>query len=423
MTNSPQYLSDVIPSEQRQFEKGKINLFTVKPGQGKTTAALGEIPSQLGIEPRDCLFLIDTKAGQFKATEVEGCQQFGAKLNKPTAMNYALFAKLLKQEQLDIGFYKYIACDEIHNLAKYARIEEAALFKEHPEYDRSTRSMILLREGSSYRAAKTLFDWAASEQVWVFGFSGTPSRLLEWREAENFINQIRIEAELVAYQILLEENEYGDISFYLAQNPPHKRLIGATTIQQVQKISEDIRTNTNRHVLELWSPANSNFPLDNYQKTQRDKLIIEGKVSPEIDDIVATIGAYGTGISIFDESFQETITHSSNKDDQEQFDGRLRFSHNYKRKYNNNLKQKEKDLEKKTIKNLEKKQALLEAEFEIPSEFLNRKLSKAERDLLVQKINFPKKWTSLKKWLLENNYNVKTDTHGLVWIEKISPPQ
>lgn len=208
------YLSDALINEHPTFEKGKINLFTIKPGQGKTTAALGEIPRQLGIEPRDCLFLIDTKAGQYKAVEVDGCQNFGELENKPTAMNYAQFSELLKKEKINIYSFKYIACDEIHNLAKYARIEQANLYKEHPEYDEGTRSLILLREGKSYRAAKALFDWAASNIMWVFGFSATPSRLVEWREAEYFINNIRINADLVAYQILIEESEYSDISFF-----------------------------------------------------------------------------------------------------------------------------------------------------------------------------------------------------------------
>lgn len=48
-----------------------------------------------------------------------------------------------------------------------------------------------------------------------------------------------------------------------------------------------------------------------------------------------------------------------------------------------------------------------EKEWNVPEEYLEIPLDKEKKEALIQKMNFPKKWTSLKKALLQNGYNVE----------------
>ena len=59
------------------------------------------------------------------------------------------------------------------------------------------------------------------------------------------------------------------------------------------------------------------------------------------------------------------------------------------------------DSEKATNKKKEirKKQNELEKDWEIPTSFLNRELDTQERNRLIEEMGYPKKWTSLKKWI------------------------
>lgn len=43
----------------------------------------------------------------------------------------------------------------------------------------------------------------------------------------------------------------------------------------------------------------------------------------------------------------------------------------------------------------------------IPDKYLNVKLNKEDKENLIKELGFPKKWTSLKKWLIENGYKVE----------------
>lgn len=55
--------------------------------------------------------------------------------------------------------------------------------------------------------------------------------------------------------------------------------------------------------------------------------------------------------------------------------------------------------------------------WEIPTKYLNIPLDKKQRDSLILDISFPKKWTTLKKVLLDNNYQIQNKTiRGIPYV-------
>lgn len=61
----------------------------------------------------------------------------------------------------------------------------------------------------------------------------------------------------------------------------------------------------------------------------------------------------------------------------------------------------------KNKKKAENRKNVGHQEWIIPENYLNIPLDKKKKDALILDINFPKKWTTLKKVLLENGYKIK----------------
>ena len=53
-----------------------------------------------------------------------------------------------------------------------------------------------------------------------------------------------------------------------------------------------------------------------------------------------------------------------------------------------------------------------EKEWNVPEEYLGIPLDKKKKEELIEKIHFPKKWNSLKKYLLEHNYKIEEKNSG-----------
>lgn len=208
------YLSDIVPIIQSQWQQNTMNFIQADTGQGKTVAAIHTIPAALGISPKKCLILIDTNAGKENKINTDGCKRWKEKANKPTIMTYAEFASLLRPQQIYSNDYSYIACDEVHNLAKYARIDQVNIFAHNPNYDPNTINLILTRESLNYRAFETLKRWCSSGNIWMFGFSATPRMIEEWNEAEGFLNKIQHSEQLVVYEVLKNILTMTFIQFY-----------------------------------------------------------------------------------------------------------------------------------------------------------------------------------------------------------------
>jgi len=407
------HLSEALDLECPNYERGRLNLIVAQTGQGKTTAAINTIPKQLGVAPQRCLILIDTTMGEEEKIALEECQMWGEKLNKPYILNYQKFGAMVKRGELVAEMFDYICCDEIHNLIKYVRIDEANIWKRNPESSREVICLILSQESFSYIAIDTLLHWAELKGVWWFGLTATADNLEKWVRLKSYINEIQIQEQLIAYEVF-QKYEYSNVHVLLRANPEVKRLIFVPKIEQGEQFAREIQENTGRKVVCLWS-KHALKPMTNNQLDIVNHLQQSHKYPDDIDDIILT-EAYATGWNLMDDNVQIVIVHSGNKDIQIQFPGRKRGDWQIQYNYNSRLAENKKRLERKQAVRAN----IANTQWIIPDNYLGRKLGKEDKEQLIQEIGYPKKWTSLKKDI-ESYYDIKQTGTGVNYGHIISP--
>lgn len=401
------HLSEALINERQQYQKGRLNLIVAQTGQGKTTAAINTIPKQLGVEPQRCLILIDTTMGEEEKIALDECQMWGEKLDKPYILNYQKFGAMVKRGELTAEMFDYICCDEIHNLIKYVRIDEANIWKRNPESAREVVCLILSRESFSYIAIDTLLHWAELRGIWWFGLTATADNLEKWARLKSYINEIQIQEQLVAYEVF-QKYEYSDVHVLLRANPEVKRLIFVPKIEQGEQFAREIQENTNRKVVCLWS-KHALKPMTNNQLGIVNHLQQNHKYPDDIDDIILT-EAYATGWNLMDDNVQIVIVHSGNKDIQIQFPGRKRGDWQIQYNYNSQLAENDKRLARKQ----QVRELIAETKWEIPQSYLGKKLTKEDKEQLIKEIGYPKKWTSLKKDI-QDRYDIQQAGTGIYY--------
>ena len=406
------HLSEALNLECPHYERGRLNLIVAQTGQGKTTAAINTIPKQLGVAPQRCLILIDTTMGEEEKIALDECQMWGEKLDKPYILNYQKFGAMVKRGELVAEMFDYICCDEIHNLIKYVRIDEANIWKRNPESSREVICLILSQESFSYIAIDTLLHWAELKGVWWFGLTATADNLEKWARLKSYINEIQIQEQLIAYEVF-QKYEYSDVHVLLRANPEVKRLIFVPTIEQGEQFAREIQENTGRKVVCLWSKR-ALKPMTNNQLDIVNHLQHNHKYPDDIDDIILT-EAYATGWNLMDDNVQIVIVHSGNKDIQIQFPGRKRGDWQIQYNYNSQLADNEKRLNRKQAVRAN----IANTQWIIPDNYLNRKLGKEDKEQLIQEIGYPKKWTSFKKDI-SKNYNIEQVGTGAYYGHIIS---
>ena len=401
------HLSEALINEQQQYQKGRLNLIVAQTGQGKTTAAINTIPKQLGIKLQRCLILIDTTMGEEEKIALDECQMWGEKLDKPYILNYQKFGAMVKRGEITAEMFDYICCDEIHNLIKYVRIDEANIWKRNPESAREVVCLILSRESFSYIAIDTLLHWAELKGIWWFGLTATADNLEKWVRLKSYINEIQIQEQLVAYEVF-QKYEYSDVHVLLRANPEVKRLIFVPKIEQGEQFAREIQENTNRKVVCLWS-KHALKPMTNNQLGIVNHLQQNHKYPDDIDDIILT-EAYATGWNLIDDNVQIVIVHSGNKDIQIQFPGRKRGDWQIQYNYNSQLA----DNDKRLARKQQVRESIAETKWEIPQSYLGRKLTKEDKEQLIKEIGYPKKWTSLKKDI-QDRYDIQQAGTGIYY--------
>jgi len=409
------HLSDALTKERPSYQRGRLNLIVAQTGQGKTTAAVHTIPEQLGIQPQRCLILIDTTMGEEEKIALDECQMWGEKLDKPYILNYQKFAAMVKRGEISANMFDYVACDEIHNLVKYVRIDEANIWKRNPESDKEVICLLLAHESLSYIAIDTLFHWAELQGIWWFGLTATADNLEKWPRLKNYINEIQIQEQLMAYEVF-QKYSYTNVHTLLASNPDVKRLIFAPTIELAEQFAREIQEKTDRNVMCLWSRRASK-QLSSTQLATIQHLQYQHNYPDNVDDIIAT-EAYATGWNLIDDNVQIVIVHSGNKDIQIQFPGRKRGDWQIQYNYNSQLAESGKRLARKQ----QAREQIAGTQWEIPEIYLNRKLTKEDKEALIAEIGYPKKWTSLKKDI-QDRYEITQSGTGIYYghIIKMKP--
>lgn len=388
------FLSQTI--EYNEIIRGRLNMVVAETGQGKTTMATQELPQKLGITNKNrILYLIDTNMGRDMLARKDIVQTaFPPEEDKIIVMTYAKFGTLLKTYDIWSSMFDLIVADEFHNLYKYTRIDMARMMKANPDFSSETLSMMLSRESANYKAMEAIKRWSESQSLYVVAMTATPEVFLEKdKELDDLIQVIQSKEKLIAYEILARFT-YINAEEVLVEGAQdgEKRLIFTHTIKQANEFKQLVEDNTERKALALWSNSNLNAPpLTSEQLNTRQYIIDNESFPDDLDDLIFT-EAFSTGWNLVDDRVTTTIVHSSNDALIKQVCGRNR--QDIKKLY---VYDSEKANNKK--KEIKKKQKELEKDWEIPTSFLNRELDTQERNRLIEEMGYPKKWTSLKKWI------------------------
>lgn len=388
------FLSQTI--EYNEIIRGRLNMVVAETGQGKTTMATQELPQKLGITNKTrILYLIDTNMGRDMLARKDIVQTtFPPEEDKIIVMTYAKFGTLLKTYDIWSSMFDLIVADEFHNLYKYTRIDMARMMKSNPDFSQETLSMMLSRESANYKAMEAIKRWSESQSLYVVAMTATPEVFLKKdKELDDLIQVIQSKEKLVAYEILTRFT-YTNAEEVLVEGAQdgEKRLIFTHTIKQANEFKQMVEDNTERKALALWSNSNFNAPPLTSEQLNTRQYIIENESFPDdLDDLIFT-EAFSTGWNLVDDRVTTTIVHSSNDTLIKQVCGRNRQDIKKLYLYDGKTAEKKKERENKKKKELE-------TDWEIPTSFLNRELDTQERNRLIEEIKYPKKWTSLKKWI------------------------
>lgn len=408
------FLSDALIYES--FQLGKLNLIVAPCGAGKTTAAFKTIPDYLQVEPRRSLILINTISGaeefvqddlayHFDYNGKEWDSTFLPQYDKPTVMTYAMFGAQCKKGNIAIADYDYIVCDELHALNKYIAMSRGKLSKQFPQAAPWEINDMLQVTCFTYIAVEEIEAAIKGAKTWVFALTATPAQLYKGnlQKLSRMINEVQYSQKLHAYEIFCKF-DYAEIEPILRAVLPEnrKRLFYFNTIKELRQYKQ-ILIECGRAAEAIWSIASGEH-MDENSLTTREYVLSEHRFPPNVQDLLIN-GAYETAISIKDPSVKEAYIHTSNADTREQARNRLRQDLDIVGYYNNSMHHDSRRAEKQN-------QEIKSYISLIPASFFNKPLFKEDKDELIAAIGFPKQWTSLKKALSLQGYEVIDKNNG-----------
>lgn len=415
MSEQATYISDAIICES--FQYGKLNLITAPCGSGKTTAAFETIPQYLKVQPARSLILINTVSGAEEFVKDERAYYyeyngqewdafFTPQYDKPTVMTYALFGAKVKSGELDPEAYDYLVCDELHVLNRYIAMARGKLKKQYPQAAPWQINDMLQMTCFTYIAIEQIYQLLKKQQAWVFALTATPAQLYKYDLARlgKIINEVQFSQKLHAYDILYKF-DYAEIEPILRAVLPEnrKRLFYFNTVKELNKYKQ-ILIECGRQAEAIWS-LSAKQQMDEHALTTRECVLNEHRFPDDVQDLLIN-SAYETAISIKDPAVKESYIHTGNQDTRVQAVNRMRQDLEIVGYYNVNMHKKTQRAARENSK-IEDYCAL------IPPQYFNQRLTTADKNRLIAEIQFPKKWTSLKKALILQGLEVIDGSDGV----------
>jgi len=305
------YLSELVDSSALQ--KGKLNVIKAPTGSGKTYFALQHIPSLAEDTVHEVVYLIDTINGKEQivrnynaiseyhkwSQEVEEGGMWFDPRNEVVILTYAKFGYLITKY---LDFYKkfrYIVCDELHNLLKFQH------FSKIPNYHSIARGALEL-------AVK-------EEAATVIALTATPSTIKEAFKAPAV--EIPIDqTELKQYEVK-ETVGYTNLDSVLSQMDVG--TVGLCYISRIHNMLafEQKAKEAGFSPVCIWSINNADHKMTEEQLDAR-RSILENWVIPPQYDLLIINSSSETSLKI-KSPVDYVIVHSSNPDTQIQVRGRV----------------------------------------------------------------------------------------------------
>ena len=283
------YLSEAI--EQDCFRIGCLNLIYAPVGCGKTYWALNCLAASMENKYK-ILYLIDTTNGRDKLLKnpdtmfynkswrdnaLNDRSSFGE--TKVVVMTYAKFGVIASEFPQFGDTFKYIICDELHNLPRFSA------FKSNDNSDASPVHIL---------AWNRLTDIINNTKVIVIGLSATPERLVH---SERFtINSIPVDKDIRRYEIE-STKYYSNIDVLLKALPIEGNylmyVVRITEMKRIWEIAKDIGF----RAIAIWSKNNEEHPMTVEQLEARDYIIREEKI-PEKYNLAIINASSETAINL-----------------------------------------------------------------------------------------------------------------------------
>ena len=372
------YLSELVDCSALQ--EGKLNVIKAPTGSGKTVFALQHIPSLAEDAIHEVVYLIDTINGKEQivrnynaiseyhrwSQEVEEGGMWFDPQNEVVILTYAKFGYLVTKY---LDFYKkfrYIICDEIHNLLKFQH------FSRMPNYHSVARNALELAVKNS--------------PATVIALTATPSTIKDAFNAP--VVEIPIDQkELKQYEVK-ETVGYTNLDSVLSQMDVG--TVGLCYISRIHNMIafEQKAKEAGFSPVCIWSINNPDHPMTEEQLEVRRSILEDWVIPPQYDLLIINSSSE-TSLKI-KSPVDFVIVHSSNPDTQVQVRGRV---------------------------NGDLQTLYLPTEgvptVTVPAEFLGKRLFRADKDALLKTLdlrnpanNRPYGWSTVKGILIDNDYAI-----------------
>lgn len=401
----------------------KINLITASTNAGKTYAATHKI-SELLKDGQKMLYLIDTTAGkeniiatyqtireygnkELEAYDRAAVKQFKeeqketAEKIKPFAeiMTYAKLGVLVKFGWIDLNAYGVIICDEMHALINFLMWEKGKLRKSFPFADEQLADDFLSKCSLPYIAFNTICERGVGHtkieegstteiteaspietKPYVIVMSATPNLV---REAIQDFNEVHIKGTLK--KLKEKERKYytTSVEIPLMLSQTGRTVIYVSQIKHIVKLQAEIEK-TGKSCIALWSltPKGKSQKMSKKQLAVRDTLLSTGEI-PSKYDVLIINDAYQTCLNIEPKEVTPTvdtvIVNTSQSDTITQARGRVRH-----------------DIDTLYILDMDNPHAVIYRD--IPDEFLNKPLSKDDKEQICRYFGIKDDKSQLKKF-------------------------
>lgn len=406
---SRQHISEVISFDE--FTPGKINLVFSPCGSGKTTFMETKLKEYAKGRPQEILHLSPTCALRdmvnahnpaSSATELpNGRVLKGPKQSGITAMTYAKFGYLIEQEK-GKGTYNR---DKWWGKNAVICLDEIQQAVNQLYYDKK-------RDNITKTALEELIKRSEDDSNLVIAFSATPKSAVDfivdyfhWEKTG--INVMKSVLGLRGYRDN-QTIEYVNLNQLIKKLDPTKRgMIYISTISQIKDAISQLKAKGIPSV-GIWSEKSDQRMSDKQWETINS--LVSNDAIPDDVQVLILNAAYQTGLNIDPKKshLDYVVVHNANKDTQIQARGRYRG-----------------DIDTVYLKSNDEICEEIDPDVVLP--FLDRELTKADKDSLCEAIGLVNsrgrlyKWPTIKKLLMQQGYSIterKSGSKRFTIIEK-----
>lgn len=401
------YLSEAIDINDLKYNC--INLIKTNCSSGKTYFSLNLL-SQKAKNLSNVVYLTDSAAQRDSLSKEENCKIYNSSdkeimngdiikfdKGKIIVMTYAKMGLLLKYFPKAFDAVEIIICDEIHRIYDFIEMSRKDARRHFPGTTPKEIDYWISVSCGAYLAATQLERMASGLSLdsdnksvvpkLIVGLSATPTKAYTLFAQQ--INDIRINAQLVAYETL-RTIYYTNLATVIANMEK-----GIKVIFYVPHISDIIKSiefakAKGFSANGIWSLNNNEYKMDKEQLRIRDYILEEHKL-PEEYDFIFINAAYETSINIYG-NINCMVIHTKDTDSRIQARNRYRG-----------------DLETQYLLADSGEKITLK----VPVEYLNVPLNTEKKKELCSILGFRNKtgdlvgWTTTKKYLIEMGYEIK----------------